>query len=357
MDRAQWLEERRSGIGGSDVAPMLGLSPWKTPFALWQDKTGRAVEVEPDEAQRERMHFGTVLEDVVAREHAARTGQRVQRVTSMLRHPDVPIALANLDRAIVEDGSRARWDQAAGRVLGARGILECKTAHALAQNSADWGEPGTDQVPAYYWMQVQWYLGIARLPYADLACLFGGQRFVIYTIASDAAIFSDLLSEADRWWRAHVVADVPPQPRTEDEARALWRSHVAGRSKIVDVKVADAVQQLIDVKAQIKALEDREQALRDLVLPAFGDAEAIEYMGRRLATWRQNNGSTKTDWRAAYLDLRDAILQSNALWSASFPEYKLPFDIEVIDGLLRDTFTTTTEGARVLRLNTKESSA
>jgi putative phage-type endonuclease len=154
MDRAQWLEERRSGIGGSDVAPMLGLSPWKTPFALWQDKTGRAVEVEPDEAQRERMHFGTVLEDVVAREHAARTGQRVQRVTSMLRHPDVPIALANLDRAIVEDGSRARWDQAAGRVLGARGILECKTAHALAQNSADWGEPGTDQVPAYYWMQV-----------------------------------------------------------------------------------------------------------------------------------------------------------------------------------------------------------
>lgn len=357
MDRAQWLEERRSGIGGSDVAPMLGLSPWKTPFALWQDKTGRAVEVEPDEAQRERMHFGTVLEDVVAREHAARTGQRVQRVTSMLRHPDVPIALANLDRAIVEDGSRARWDQAAGRVLGARGILECKTAHALAQNSADWGEPGTDQVPAYYWMQAQWYLGIARLPYADLACLFGGQRFVIYTIASDAAIFSDLLSEADRWWRAHVVADVPPQPRTEDEARSMWRSHVAGRSKIVDVAVADAVHELAEVKSQIKALEDREQALRDLVLPAFGDAEAIEYMGRRLATWRQNKGSTKTDWRAAYLDLRDAILQSNALWSASFPEYKLPFDIEVIDGLLRDTFTTTTEGARVLRLNTKESSA
>ena len=326
MDRAQWLEERRSGIGGSDVAPMLGLSPWKTPFALWQDKTGRAVEVEPDEAQRERMHFGTVLEDVVAREHAARTGQRVQRVTSMLRHPDVPIALANLDRAIVEDGSRARWDQAAGRVLGARGILECKTAHALAQNSADWGEPGTDQVPAYYWMQVQWYLGIARLPYADLACLFGGQRFVIYTIASDAAIFSDLLSEADRWWRAHVVADVPPQPRTEDEARALWRSHVAGRSKIVDVAVADAVHELAEVKSQIKALEEREQALRDRVLPAFGDAESIEYMGRRLATWKQNKASTKTDWRAAC----EAA------------------------GVDPAPFTTTTEGARVLRLNTKE---
>ena len=40
MDHALWLEERRKGIGGSDVAAIMGLSPWKTAYQVYQDKRG-----------------------------------------------------------------------------------------------------------------------------------------------------------------------------------------------------------------------------------------------------------------------------------------------------------------------------
>ena len=57
--REQFLRERRSGIGGSDVAAILGLSRWKTAYQVWQEKTGRAAI---DEGDNERLHFGNVLE-------------------------------------------------------------------------------------------------------------------------------------------------------------------------------------------------------------------------------------------------------------------------------------------------------
>lgn len=328
ITREDFLARRSTGIGGSDIAALLGLSPYKTPLQLWAEKTGRGSD-EPSAEALERMHWGTVLEDVVARHYAEIRGVRVQRINQQLAHPDCEIALANIDRAVIEEGKRARWDDATGHVLGARNVLECKTAHAMAYKSAEWGEPGTEEVPQAYWTQCQWYLGITGLPFADLAVLFGGQRFVTYTIPFERDLFHDMLAEASGWWERHVVADVPPHPSTEDDARRLWRSHVAGREKIVSVTVADAVRQLIETKAEISALEQEEQQLRDIVTCEFGDAESIACMGRRLATWKQNKPSTKIDWKAVRADL----------------------------GLADDylsNFTTQTEGARVLRLNTKE---
>lgn len=330
-DRQAWLQARRAGLGGSDIAAMLGQSPYRTPLALWMDKTGRAPDAPPDDATAERMHWGTVLEDVVARHYADTNGRRIQRLNTMLRHPACSIALANIDRAVVLDGSRARWDADTGRVLGAERILEVKTAHALAQNGAEWGAPGTDEVPQAYYLQCLWYLGITGVEVADLAVLFGGQRYVEYRITLDAPLFSDLLGEARGWWDRHVVADTPPQPESEDEARMLWRAHRPGSVKIVGSDVAEACAELGRIKAQISALEESEQALRDTITCAIGDAEEVQHMGRRLATWRANKPTRKTDWKAV---------------SAEFdpgPD-------------LIESFTTETPGARVLRLAiTKES--
>lgn len=332
-DRAAWLAERKSGIGGSDIAALLGLSPYRTQLQLWLDKTGRAEEAH-DAETIERMYWGTVLEDAVARRYSEETETRVQRINGLLRHPDVPCAVASIDRAVISGNSRARFED--GRVKGAIKVLECKTAHALARNGANWGAPGTDEVPESYWLQCQWYLGITALPVADLAVLFGGQKFATYTISADADLFAGLLDEAGAWWQRHVVADIPPEPTTEDDARRLWKSHIDGREKVVDVSIADAVTELAATNAGIKALEQQAQACRDRITSAFCDAEAITYMGRRLATWKANRASQKTDWKGAASSL------------ASHVERHLADEII-------GTHTTTTEGARVLRINIKES--
>lgn len=338
-DHSEFLARRMAGIGGSDIAAVLGLSPYKTALQLWMEKTGRDTS-EPDGAALERMHWGVVLEDVVARHYAEVRGVKIQRINQQLVHPECAIALANIDRAVLEEGKRARWDDKAGRVLGARNVLEVKTAHALAQSSAEWGEAGTDAVPQQYWTQCQWYMGITGLPFADLAVLFGGQKFVTYTIPFERELFDDLLAEAERWWRAHVVADLPPPATTEDDARRLWASHVAGRERIVDVTVAEAVDTLRAIKAEAKALEAREQAARDVICAAFGDAEAISYMGRKLATWKQNKASQRTDWKAAADQIKGWMI-----------EREIEDGVDAVHDII-DSNTTETEGARVLRLAT-----
>ena len=110
MEREQWLEERRKGIGGSDAAKVMGLSRWGGPFSVYQDKVN-GVKAPVDS---EAVHFGNVLEDVVAQEFSRREGVKVRRRNSMTFSEGYPFMMANIDRELV----------------GAKIGLECKTANA-----------------------------------------------------------------------------------------------------------------------------------------------------------------------------------------------------------------------------------
>ncbi len=98
MFREQWLAVRRGGIGSSDAAAAVGLSPYKSPLELWLEKTGRKEG--PDLSGSEAVFWGTTLEAIVANVYANRTGNKVRRVNAVLQHPDHPFMLANLDRAV-----------------------------------------------------------------------------------------------------------------------------------------------------------------------------------------------------------------------------------------------------------------
>ena len=109
MDRKAWLEARKQGLGGSDVATIACLSKWKSQVQVFLEKT---QAIEQEDVQSEAAYFGNVLEEVVAQEFAKRTGLKVQRRNAILQHPEYPWMLANVDRLIV------------GERIG----LECKTA-------------------------------------------------------------------------------------------------------------------------------------------------------------------------------------------------------------------------------------
>ena len=330
--RDEFLRARRAGIGGSDLAAVLGLSPYKTPFQIWREKTGRD-DLEPTPEQAERMHWGTVLESVVANHYAEVSGRTIQRINATLVHREHPCIIGHLDRVTVTPGSRARWDAKAGRVLGADLVLEVKTASAYAlrsdgaEDAAGWGIAGTDQVPQHYWLQVQHYMGISGLETADLAVLFGGQTFRTYTIGADRALLAEMLAQAAAWWQAHVVADMPPQPTTEAEAKLAWARHREGASVSATAEVAAAVAELRALREQMAALEGQEQALRDRITCAFGEAETLAGPGgAALATWKANKPSSRTDWQACAIECG-------------------------ADDARIARFTTTKPGARVLRLS------
>lgn len=87
QDRKSWLALRTMGIGGSDAGTIVGDNPWKSPYALWLEKTGQLVP--EDISDKDPVYWGTTLEDVVAKEFTKRTGKRVQRrielIADMLR--------------------------------------------------------------------------------------------------------------------------------------------------------------------------------------------------------------------------------------------------------------------------------
>ena len=90
MSRLEWLRYRQKGIGGSDAAAVLGLSRWKGPIDIWLSKT---QEIMQDDGQSEAAYWGTVLEDVVAREFMKRTGFSVRRRNAILMHDEYDFKL------------------------------------------------------------------------------------------------------------------------------------------------------------------------------------------------------------------------------------------------------------------------
>jgi putative phage-type endonuclease len=64
IERAEWLEVRKTGIGGSDAAAAVGLSPYKSPLELWLEKTNRDATLPKPDPQdtTEPVYWGTLLE-------------------------------------------------------------------------------------------------------------------------------------------------------------------------------------------------------------------------------------------------------------------------------------------------------
>ena len=192
MDRAEFIARRRSGIGGSDIAAIIGISPWRTPRDIYLDKKGLVEQQEETDA----MYWGTTLEDIVAKEYAKRTGRKIQRCNQQLQHPDYPFLIANIDRAVYDENGKKPVVK--GRLVTSR-ILECKTASQYA--AQEWGESGSNQVPEYYKAQVLWYMGITGARVCDVAVLIGNRDFRMYTVERDEAVISYLFQEGITFWR------------------------------------------------------------------------------------------------------------------------------------------------------------
>lgn len=260
MNAPDVLTDRHTYLGGSDAASVLGVSPWKTPLQLFLEKIGEAG----GQQDSEPMLWGRVLEDPIAAEYARRTGRKVRRCNRTLRHSAHGYIAAHIDRDVV----------------GEDRIVEVKTA----RSDAGWGDAGTDDVPDHYVAQIQHYLAVTGAVVCDVPVLIGGSDFRIYTVPRDEELISMLVDAEVAFWDRVQRRD-PPAPSNAADAAVRWRKSVA-RAESATLEVASAVDQLRSLKEQMKALEEEEERLRGLILPAFTDAEALEFGGKVIATWK-----------------------------------------------------------------------
>jgi putative phage-type endonuclease len=291
--RDEWLADRRSGIGGSDIAAILGLSPWKTAVDVWLDKTGQSTEDAIGNA--EAVRWGTLLEDVVAREYSERTGSAVQRVNRILRHPEHEWAIGNIDRAIVSPGSRVRVADDGGTLLGASGLLEVKTASAY--KAGDWGrDSDEDAVPVHYQAQVMWYMALTGRAWADVAALIGGQRMVIRRIYADDETIAAMLERANEFWHKHVLKRTPPDPAKAKDVERLFPAD-NGEAVEADEELLSAYNAARAAKNDMAYAEARYEEAVERIKLALGERSALTLNGKPLVTWKAAKPTRRTDWK------------------------------------------------------------
>ena len=270
--REEFLARRKAGIGGSDIAAIAGLSPWKSPLDVYYDKVDPVIDYEDalPVGKTASLYWGTVMEDAIGKAYTKLTGRKICHYNRMLVHPDHHYFIGDVDfLAYCEDGSRPAKPK--GEIVTDLGI-EIKTCR---YPSEDWGEAGTDEVPMYYDCQCQWYMSlIPSIMRFDLVVLFGGSELRIYTIHRDDAIIARLAEIGKQFWNNNVLPQLPPPPRSLDEVRMAFPT-TTGRSMIASVELEQAVAEYATISAQRKAIEDREVEIKNKIAIAMADADLL----------------------------------------------------------------------------------
>lgn len=271
------LESLKKRLGASELASAFGYDPWRTPYELWAQKTGK---IERDDATSHQQYLGNAYETATIGCLQDATGkmfnvhpQEFRRGKWLVAHPD---------GTGLQDMQPAPF------------IAEVK----MTGLATGWGESGSSDVPRRVLCQVyggaicyganEGYVGV-------LLALPRRHEFRWYRIEIDPTLADAILERAEQWWDMHVVCDIPPplDPLPDlDVTRAIRR--VAGKSVEVDEQLIAAAwvrrqERLAAEKMEDAAFARLEAAMGDasIAVCRAGEYELrVENAGRRLDTVR-----------------------------------------------------------------------
>ena len=260
----EWHAMRANGIGASEIAAVLGLNPWLSPFTLWHVKAGT---VEPDRAGNAATYWGTIHEPAICAEWARLNPWADVQWCGTYARADEPWMTASPDRLVVDDETTVA-------------VLEAKTAR-----SADgWGPDGSDEIPVHYRCQVMQQMHVMEVPVAYVAVLIGGSDFRTYTIDYDPAEAAMLADAGRAFWQSVQDGTPPPLDGSDSTSVTVRRLHpdVEDTEEVID---DDLAAEYLSAVAAAKESDAAKAAATNRMLDAIGSARvAVDSTGRKVAT-------------------------------------------------------------------------
>lgn len=283
MSREAWLEERRKSLGGSDMGAVLGLNKYRSPYAVWAEKTGRLSE----EPENEAMRQGHDFESYVASRFEEASGRRVRKLNYILRNDDCPHLHANIDR----------------QVMGESAGLECKTASALNMKLYAGGE-----FPESYYAQCVSYLAVTGWARWYLAVLVLNKGFFVWlvtTVPNDCVpdwcegkvfVSPDELAALTRcagdFWHDYVETDSPPPlDGAEGTTGALEAIYEGGGGEVELFGREKLIEQYQYLAERKKAIDKDMDTIKQQLMADLGDNER-GYCGRYTVDWKSQTRQT-----------------------------------------------------------------
>lgn len=271
MERTEWLQRRRGGIGGSDAATLFDANPYQSLLGLYYDKIGEGPE---DDSGSEAAVWGTLLEPAVKAAYEIRTGRRVGQGVVMARHPSLPL-IANTDGTI----------DPVPEYTGP-GVYEGKVSFQPARTTATmggivvatWAEG--EGPPLYHQIQGQHYLAVTGWQWVGFACFMPDDvRFHrdplrrVDMPRNDR--FIEVLSErAYDFWHHHVEQRrPPPADGSEASLKALRYAfpHDNGRVLIMPPDLSAVAAEYKAAKAEESAAKRRAKIAGNTLRQAIGE--------------------------------------------------------------------------------------
>lgn len=257
----EWYELRRTGIGGSDAAAVLGESKWKTPYKVWREKV--FGERDPD---NKSFQAGRRLEPIIREWYEDETGQKVV-IPGFMRDKHYKFLCGNVD-GLTDDK-----------------VIEIKTARFN-----DWG----DTPPNAYVLQCQHYLLLTGKDSADLVVLFAGQDFKVYSIDANPDLQRSMLSLYKIFWNC-VETKTPPPARTLDDIKAMFPMSVAN-TKTLSRNAIAGCKTINEMKKQIASLQsDIDEIELDIKNELQDSDTGIDSDGRVICTWKTSKPRMTVD--------------------------------------------------------------
>lgn len=274
----QWLEVRRTGIGGSDIGSICGLNPYRTALDVYLDKIGEGQAIEENEA----MLWGKLLEDPIAQHFGKTHNYLIGKTEAVLQSIEKDFVIGNIDRYYINDKDDT-------------GLLEVKTTAW----ERDWEG---DNIPAHYQAQFQWYLYLTGLNFGHFACLIQGRKYIEKEIQRDNELIDYLLRIGERFWKQVKDKTPPATDGTQASTEILKLIYPEARKKS-EILLPDSVSQLLQQYYEASTELDKYLPLKteaeNKIKQIMGDNE-LGKLGELFIKWTNCYGFDEESFKKDY---------------------------------------------------------
>ncbi|EIB1636151.1 YqaJ viral recombinase family protein [Salmonella enterica] len=257
MDRTKYL-------GGSDVAGILGISPWRTPLEVYLDKV--QPRIKPVAPSKQKVFTrGQRMEPYVIDLLSEETGLEIIHRGNRYIHRDYGFIAAEIDA-----------EAASGE------NIEIKTVSPFKVK--EWGEVQTDAIPVHYTAQAMHGLMVTGKQVCVFGVLIGGDDFRIYRVERDEETIQAILEKEIAFWD-RVINLNPPEATTVSDISLMFEKD-AGSSIEADGKALALFNDLRDMKSRYKSLGE-EIAVSEEKLKLYMQEHSILTLdGKTICTWK-----------------------------------------------------------------------
>ena len=249
-NRETFLLDRKLGIGGSEIAPIMNLSPYSTPLDVYRDKMNPEVVYEE---LTEDLKRGARVEKYILQEYSEVSGLEIETNLTPFIHPEYPFMRGNID----------------ARVIGENVIVEAKSTKCPI---AKWEEG----IPEYYRTQVAYYAMLSNAERVDVPVLFSNWQYACFTYWRDYEFEDRIKKAVIDFWNNHILAGIPPAPSNPAELQEVYPRIEDNKTIKADRDIREKVNIWQETLLRRRELEKREEKLKIEIQSFMGDAGILD---------------------------------------------------------------------------------